>query len=141
LSARSCHEHDEEPHRSCAAARHHTGAAPRLATSLVSGRGPPRPYATPPRSDVAPPTPDLDRLLTPPPALPRTTPPELQWGEKEREREREKGRGEKKEGRKSRKREEKKERRKEKERERKKKINYLFIENIISKLYCLLFFW
>jgi hypothetical protein len=132
--------------------RNRIGAAPPLVTTLVLHRGllplscraEGRLVRTPPRlAQTWPhrhPTSTASSRRRPHSASshrrspwPRTTPPELQWGEKERERKR------REKGRKSRKREEKKERRKEKERERKKKINYLFIENIISKLYCLLF--
>jgi hypothetical protein len=95
---------------------------------------------------ATPSAPDLDRLLAPPPASasspatpPGLAPPHMNCieGEKrgrERERKRreerscwkrKKGRGEKKE---------------EKKRKTKEKINYLFVENIISKLYCLFLF-
>jgi hypothetical protein len=158
-SARSRHEDDEELCQSYAAARHHAGAAPPPATSptppsfdavspaLLStaslGRHPTsrtRPHAL----RAAPPTPDLDRLLAPPPASasPPAAPPGLALprlnciGGEKRGRGRQKGR-EERSCVKRKKEEEKKERRKEKKRE---KINYLFVENMISKLYCLLLF-
>jgi hypothetical protein len=109
--------------------------------------------------------PDLDRLLTPPPAsasspaAPFGQPPASAFslaappgsplphlncirGEKRgREREEEKRRKkltEEKKGRKRRKKEEKKRKRKGKGKKKEKK--YLFVENMISKLYCLLLF-
>jgi hypothetical protein len=65
---------------------------------------------------------------------------ELHRGEK-RGREREKGREEKRRKKVGKeKRRNRRKKRKGKETERKKEINYLFVENIISKLYCLLLF-
>jgi hypothetical protein len=144
------------PHRNCVAAHHHAGAAPPPATSPA-----------PPSSDVA--SPALPSAASPercpallgrgpahceltrrcptstastslPVALLGLMPPCIE-GEGEREKGREERSCRKRKGRKRRKkRGAKKERRKEKERERKKKTNYLFIENMISKLYCLLLF-
>jgi hypothetical protein len=136
----------------CTAARHHAGATPPLATSPV-----------PPSSDIASPAlPSVASLGRQPASLKRgparcesphrcststaacrsawpcTAPPELHRGREERERERER-KEEKKEATR-REKEGRGEKRKKKRKGKKKKINYLFVENMISKLYCLLLF-
>jgi hypothetical protein len=155
------------PHRNCVAAHHHAGAASPPATSpappssdvaspalssaaspeccpALLGRGPAHceltrrcPTSTA-SSCCRPPLPPCPSLCL---ASCRLASRERREGEGEREKGREERSCRKRKGRKRRKkRGAKKERRKEKERERKKKTNYLFIENMISKLYCLLLF-